>query len=118
MRVLCYHQKHYLFVYHSSQGLGVPTGPHGAFRDYQVDAITLEISPKVSPDKMISRSRNEFILRGGRYVLLIQVLVINNLRTTGGPLIETCRSFTIDNFDTTSSIIFTLYPYNKTYCWI
>ena len=51
-----------LSVYYSSQGLGVPTGPHGAFRDYQVDAITLEISPKVSLTKMIRR--NEFILRG------------------------------------------------------
>ncbi|KAK4426125.1 Glycosylphosphatidylinositol anchor attachment 1 protein [Sesamum alatum] len=29
-----------------NQALGVPTGPHGAFRDYQVDAITMEISPK------------------------------------------------------------------------
>ncbi|XP_058778629.1 uncharacterized protein LOC131652702 [Vicia villosa] len=60
------------------QGLGVPTGPHGAFRDYQVDAITLEISPKVSPDKMISRSRNEFILRGGRLIEGV-VRSINNL---------------------------------------
>lgn len=47
-------------MYNSSQGLGVPTGPHGAFRDYQVDAITLEISPKVSSTKMI------------RYLSLIQ----------------------------------------------
>ncbi|CAL5186267.1 unnamed protein product [Lathyrus oleraceus] len=60
------------------QGLGVPTGPHGAFRDYQVDAITLEISPKVSPDKMISRSPNEFILRGGRLIEGV-VRSINNL---------------------------------------
>ena len=58
-----------LSVYYSSQGLGVPTGPHGAFRDYQVDAITLEISPKVSLTKMIRR--NEFILHSGRYVSLI-----------------------------------------------
>lgn len=35
-------------LYH--QALGIPTGLHGAFRDYQVDAITLEISPKVSLD--------------------------------------------------------------------
>jgi hypothetical protein len=62
-------QTFFICIYHSSQGLGVPTGPHGAFRDYQVDAITLEISPKVSPTKMIRR--NEFILRGGRYVSLI-----------------------------------------------
>lgn len=64
--------------------MGVPTGPHGAFRDYQVDAITLEISPKVSPDKMISRSPNEFILRGGRYVSLIQVLLITILEEIAG----------------------------------
>lgn len=56
-------------VYYSSQGLGVPTGPHGAFRDYQVDAITLEILPKVSPAKMIRR--NDFMLRGGRYVSVV-----------------------------------------------
>ncbi|KAK3032076.1 hypothetical protein RJ639_036290 [Escallonia herrerae] len=30
-----------------NQALGVPTGPHGAFRDYQVDAITMELSPKL-----------------------------------------------------------------------
>nr|KYP54849.1 Glycosylphosphatidylinositol anchor attachment 1 protein [Cajanus cajan] len=58
------------------QGLGVPTGPHGAFRDYQVDAITLEISPKVSLTKMIRR--NEFILRGGRLIEGV-IRSINNL---------------------------------------
>ncbi|KAE9602392.1 hypothetical protein Lal_00049561 [Lupinus albus] len=58
------------------QGLGVPTGPHGAFRDYQVDAITLEISPKVSLTKMIRR--NDFILRGGRLIEGV-VRSINNL---------------------------------------
>ncbi|OIW18654.1 hypothetical protein TanjilG_13406 [Lupinus angustifolius] len=57
------------------QGLGVPTGPHGAFRDYQVDAITLEISPKVSLTKSIRR--NDFILRGGRLIEGV-VLSINN----------------------------------------
>ncbi|KAL7190330.1 hypothetical protein ACSBR2_022581 [Camellia fascicularis] len=50
-------------LYH--QALGVPTGPHGAFRDYQVDAITLEISPIVSSNK---GRQNEFLLRGGRLV--------------------------------------------------
>lgn len=50
-------------LYH--QALGVPTGPHGAFRDYQVDAITLEISPVVSSNK---GRENEFLLRGGRLV--------------------------------------------------
>ncbi|WVZ14647.1 hypothetical protein V8G54_012213 [Vigna mungo] len=58
------------------QGLGVPTGPHGAFRDYQVDAITLEISPKVSLTKL--NRRNEFILRGGRLIEGV-VRSINNL---------------------------------------
>ncbi|CAJ2665309.1 unnamed protein product [Trifolium pratense] len=58
------------------QGLGVPTGPHGAFRDYQVDAITLEISPKVSPTKMIRR--NEFILLGGRLIEGV-IRSVNNL---------------------------------------
>ncbi|KAK7318240.1 hypothetical protein RJT34_02939 [Clitoria ternatea] len=58
------------------QALGVPTGPHGAFRDYQVDAITIEISPKVSLTKMIRR--NEFILRGGRLIEGV-IRSINNL---------------------------------------
>ncbi|CAJ1946665.1 unnamed protein product [Sphenostylis stenocarpa] len=58
------------------QGLGVPTGPHGAFRDYQVDAITLEISPKVSLTKVIRR--DEFILRGGRLIEGV-IRSINNL---------------------------------------
>ncbi|KAH1132139.1 hypothetical protein GLYMA_05G003600v4 [Glycine max] len=58
------------------QGLGVPTGPHGAFRDYQVDAITLEISPKVSLTKMIRR--NEFILHSGRLIEGV-IRSINNL---------------------------------------
>lgn len=55
--------------------MGVPTGPHGAFRDYQVDAITLEISPKVSLTKLYRR--NEFILRGGRYVPHMRVALYN-----------------------------------------
>ncbi|KAL3833126.1 hypothetical protein ACJIZ3_007862 [Penstemon smallii] len=46
-----------------NQALGVPTGPHGAFRDYQVDAITMEISPKFS-----SNQRIMFLLRVGRLV--------------------------------------------------
>lgn len=45
------------------QALGVPTGPHGAFRDYQVDAITMEISPKFH-----STERVLFLLRVGRSV--------------------------------------------------
>ncbi|OIW19455.1 hypothetical protein TanjilG_09475 [Lupinus angustifolius] len=58
------------------QAFGVPTGPHGAFRDYQIDAITLEISPKVSLSKMTMR--NDFILRGGRLLEGV-VRSINNL---------------------------------------
>nr|CCW28846.1 putative glycosyl phosphatidyl inositol transamidase like protein [Arachis duranensis] len=58
------------------QGLGVPTGPHGAFRDYQVDAITVEISPKVSPTKM--NRHIDFIFRGGRLIEGV-VRSINNL---------------------------------------
>ncbi|KAJ6302048.1 hypothetical protein OIU77_016198 [Salix suchowensis] len=59
-----------------NQALGIPTGPHGAFRDFQVDAITLEISPKVSSH---NKARyNEFLLRGGRLVEGV-VRSINNL---------------------------------------
>lgn len=55
------------FFYVLFQALGVPTGPHGAFRDYQVDAVTLEISPRASFDMIIRQ--NDFLLRGGRLVL-------------------------------------------------
>ncbi|XP_020526645.1 glycosylphosphatidylinositol anchor attachment 1 protein isoform X3 [Amborella trichopoda] len=48
-------------VYH--QALGVPTVPHGAFRDYQIDAITLEISPRVSLNSEIACS--SFLVRVG-----------------------------------------------------
>ncbi|KAK1309610.1 hypothetical protein QJS10_CPA09g00715 [Acorus calamus] len=48
------------------QALGVPTGSHGAFRDYQVDAITLEFSPWTSSYKDIGQSA--FLLRGGRLI--------------------------------------------------
>ncbi|KAK1423259.1 hypothetical protein QVD17_18556 [Tagetes erecta] len=49
-----------------NQALGVPTGSHGAFRDYQVDAITMEISPKLSST---SKGRQtEFLFRGGRLI--------------------------------------------------
>ncbi|XP_028785822.1 glycosylphosphatidylinositol anchor attachment 1 protein [Neltuma alba] len=58
------------------QGLGVPTGPHGAFRDYQVDAITLEISSKVPLIKMARR--NEFLIRGGKLIEGV-VRSVNNL---------------------------------------
>ncbi|KAF3444604.1 hypothetical protein FNV43_RR14296 [Rhamnella rubrinervis] len=59
-----------------NQALGVPTGPHGAFRDYQVDAITLEISSRASFDN--KNSRNEFLLRGGRLIEGV-IRSVNNL---------------------------------------
>ncbi|KAL5572784.1 hypothetical protein UlMin_022381 [Ulmus minor] len=59
-----------------NQALGVPTGPHGAFRDYQVDAITLEISSRTSADNMIRQ--NEFLLRGGRLIEGV-IRSVNNL---------------------------------------
>ncbi|KAH7852595.1 hypothetical protein Vadar_026916 [Vaccinium darrowii] len=58
------------------QALGVPTGSHGAFRDYQVDAITLEISPKYFPNN--KGRKNEFLLRGGRLVEGV-IRSVNNL---------------------------------------
>ncbi|KAJ7970786.1 Glycosylphosphatidylinositol anchor attachment 1 protein [Quillaja saponaria] len=58
------------------QAMGVPTGPHGAFRDYQVDAITLEISPRISPTKMVRHK--EFLLRAGRLIEGV-VRSVNNL---------------------------------------
>lgn len=75
--------------------MGVPTGSHGAFRDYQVDAITLKISPKDSPTKMIRR--NDFILRGGRYVSLIQVLFVtswNKCLAINGNIVEALQFLT------------------------
>lgn len=57
------------------QALGVPTGPHGAFRDYQVDAVTLEILPKFSSDKV---RRNDILLRGGRLIEGV-IRSVNNL---------------------------------------
>ncbi|EYU34737.1 hypothetical protein ABFS82_11G130400 [Erythranthe guttata] len=56
-----------------NQALGVPTGPHGAFRDYQVDAITMEISPK-----FYSSQRALFLLRVGRLIEGV-VRSVNNL---------------------------------------
>ncbi|CAI9277105.1 unnamed protein product [Lactuca saligna] len=59
-----------------NQALGVPTGSHGAFRDYQVDAITMEISPKLSS---ISKSRQtEFLFRGGSLIEGV-IRSVNNL---------------------------------------
>ncbi|KAJ8750221.1 hypothetical protein K2173_014136 [Erythroxylum novogranatense] len=57
------------------QAMGIPTGPHGAFRDFQVDAITLEISPKFSYNKA---RKNEFLLQSGRLIEGV-VRSVNNL---------------------------------------
>lgn len=59
-----------------AQALGIPTGPHGAFRDYQIDAVTLAISPKASPYNNVKRS--EFLLRSGRLVEGV-IRSVNNL---------------------------------------
>ncbi|GAB4848082.1 hypothetical protein Ancab_002744 [Ancistrocladus abbreviatus] len=59
-----------------AQALGIPTGPHGAFRDYQIDATTLVISPKVSLHGNVKRS--EFLLRSGRLVEGV-IRSVNNL---------------------------------------
>ncbi|XP_047334023.1 glycosylphosphatidylinositol anchor attachment 1 protein-like isoform X1 [Impatiens glandulifera] len=59
-----------------NQALGVPTGSHGAFRDYQIDAITMEISTKVSFSN--KARQKEFLLRSGRLVEGI-VRSVNNL---------------------------------------
>lgn len=48
------------------QAIGVPTGSHGAFRDYQVDAITLELSPWFSLKN--ENSQSTFLLKGGRLI--------------------------------------------------
>ncbi|XP_010492962.1 PREDICTED: glycosylphosphatidylinositol anchor attachment 1 protein isoform X2 [Camelina sativa] len=59
-----------------SQALGIPTGPHGAFRDYQVDAITLKVSPRFPPD---SKTRqHDFFLRGAK-LLEGTIRSVNNL---------------------------------------
>ncbi|KAM4132602.1 hypothetical protein ACJW30_01G263600 [Castanea mollissima] len=58
------------------QALGIPTGPHGAFRDYQVDAITLEISSRVSSNN--KGRQNDFLLRGGRLIEGV-IRSVNNL---------------------------------------
>ncbi|XP_022740656.1 glycosylphosphatidylinositol anchor attachment 1 protein isoform X2 [Durio zibethinus] len=57
------------------QALGLPTGPHGAFRDYQIDAITLEILPKFSSDKV---RHSDILLRGGRLIEGV-IRSVNNL---------------------------------------
>ncbi|KAI4339526.1 hypothetical protein MLD38_024465 [Melastoma candidum] len=60
-------------LYH--QALGIPTGSHGAFRDYQVDAVTLEFS---LTRYSMNRGSKDFIMRGGRLIEGV-VRSVNNL---------------------------------------
>ncbi|XP_071693220.1 uncharacterized protein [Rutidosis leptorrhynchoides] len=59
-----------------NQALGIPTGSHGAFRDYQVDAVTMEIS--IEPSTTNKGKQREFLFRGGRLIEGV-VRSINNL---------------------------------------
>ncbi|XP_075090525.1 uncharacterized protein LOC107824956 [Nicotiana tabacum] len=59
-----------------NQALGVPTGPHGVFRDYQVDAITMEISSKRLAN--YKNRHSELLLQGGRLVEGV-IRSVNNL---------------------------------------
>lgn len=58
------------------QALGISTGAHGAFRDYQVDAITLEMSPRFSLENEMTRI--SFLLKLGRLLEGV-VRSVNNL---------------------------------------
>ncbi|KAG7033095.1 Glycosylphosphatidylinositol anchor attachment 1 protein, partial [Cucurbita argyrosperma subsp. argyrosperma] len=58
------------------QAVGIPTGSHGAFRDFQIDAITVEMSPKFPSG--VNVRHDEFILRGGRLIEGV-VRSVNNL---------------------------------------
>jgi GPI-anchor transamidase subunit GAA1 len=51
----------------------MPTGSHGAFRDYQVDAVSLEFSPTFHIRNEDTKS--SFVLRGGRYVPIVHFVV-------------------------------------------
>ncbi|CAN6340452.1 unnamed protein product [Urochloa humidicola] len=59
-----------------NQALGVPTGSHGAFRDYQVDAVSLEFSPTFNIRN--ENAKSLFLLRGGRLIEGV-VRSVNNL---------------------------------------
>ncbi|KAL6845276.1 hypothetical protein ACP4OV_024771 [Aristida adscensionis] len=59
-----------------NQALGVPTGSHGAFRDYQVDAVSLEFSPTFHVRN--ENAKSSFLLRGGRLIEGV-VRSVNNL---------------------------------------
>ncbi|VAH63220.1 unnamed protein product [Triticum turgidum subsp. durum] len=55
-----------------NQALGVPTGSHGAFRDYQVDAVSLEFSPTFYIRN--ENAKSSFLVRGGSYLKVWYVL--------------------------------------------
>ncbi|CAN6353624.1 unnamed protein product [Urochloa humidicola] len=59
-----------------NQALGVPTGSHGAFRDHQVDAVSLEFSPTFNIRN--ENAKSLFLLRGGRLIEGV-VRSVNNL---------------------------------------
>lgn len=59
-----------------AQALGIPTGSHGAFRDYQIDAVTLAMSQKISLHNTAKRS--EFLMRSGRLIEGV-IRSVNNL---------------------------------------
>ncbi|KAM0829804.1 hypothetical protein ACQ4PT_066649 [Festuca glaucescens] len=59
-----------------NQALGVPTGSHGAFRDYQVDAVSLEFSPTFHLRN--ENAKSSFLVRGGRLIEGV-VRSVNNL---------------------------------------
>lgn len=47
----------------------MPTGSHGAFRDYQVDAVSLEFAPAFHLKN--ENAKSSFLLRGGRSVSIV-----------------------------------------------
>lgn len=49
----------------------MPTGSHGAFRDYQVDAVSLEFSPTFHVKN--ENAKSLFLLKGGRYPNVFQL---------------------------------------------
>ncbi|KAG2311812.1 hypothetical protein Bca4012_026282 [Brassica carinata] len=49
---------------YSQQALGIPTGPHKAFRDYQADTITLKLSPRFPPDSKARQVLSARLLEG------------------------------------------------------
>lgn len=61
-------------IYH--QALGISTGAHGSFRDYQVDAITLEVSLRFSLENEMTRI--SYLLKLGRLLEGV-VRSVNNL---------------------------------------